>query len=244
VSSAPWDELDSIVQERAAVMAELGILTSCLIHELRHPLFAMKATVQLAKANGGPSGDTLDRVLEQVYHMESLISYYGSLNDDSEPEALLDLNDPIRAAADMLAHRVNGKGIELEVSLRERGALIRGRTGAMRQVVLNLMQNAIDAVEESEVQKIGLTTRIEGRYVVLEVRDSGPGVQESVRNKLFEPFVTTKPAGRGTGLGLYIVRKLVVAAGGSLQFINDHGTRVNVKMPWAGSEALAAPTNT
>ncbi|MGP3697585.1 sensor histidine kinase [Rhodobacter sp. NSM] len=85
---------------------------------------------------------------------------------------------------------------------------VRGRPGHVQQVVMNLVQNALDAVEEVAGARIAISHAIEGDHAVLTVRDNGPGVPETLAQAIFDPFFTTKPVGRGTGLGLPISHKI------------------------------------
>ena len=87
--------------------------------------------------------------------------------------------------------------------------------GRLEQVVLNLVINAADAVGDGGNVTVRAFER--GNYVVIQVQDDGPGVSESLAEKIFQPFVTTKPKGKGTGLGLFVCRHLVESYGGDLQ---------------------------
>jgi two-component system C4-dicarboxylate transport sensor histidine kinase DctB len=107
------------------------------------------------------------------------------------------------------------------------------------QVLLNLVLNAADAIHGAEVgAAITLRARAEGDRLVVEVQDDGPGVPESLRDKVFEPFFTTKPAGEGTGLGLSISAAIIEQAGGTIRFADRddgaRGTRVVIELPRPG----------
>ena len=223
----------------AASLAELGVMTASLLHELRQPLFAIKAHAQLGRAEeaGGAVGrtDRYARILDQVRHIEELIRYYGSVARHDEPEVLFDLNEPIRTAIDMVSYRARKVGVEVDTALSSQVLLTQGREMAARQVAINLLQNACDAVEEQPERVIIVRTREIGDVVRLEVEDNGPGVPVDLRTRLFEPFVTTKPPGRGTGLGLYIAQRLVHEAKGTLRVIAPEGggTRFEVDLPRA-----------
>jgi two-component system C4-dicarboxylate transport sensor histidine kinase DctB len=91
-------------------------------------------------------------------------------------------------------------------------------------VLVNLMRNAIDAMQDSPRRVLRITARVEGARAILSVTDTGPGIPGDILPRLFEPFVSSKPAGAGLGLGLVISAQLVRAFGGTLQASNrDQG---------------------
>lgn len=102
-------------------------------------------------------------------------------------------------------------------------------------VVLNIAANANDAMPEGGRFDVAASRSVDGRGLVLELRDSGQGMDESVRARLFEPFFTTKPAGQGTGLGLSVVHDLVLAAHGGIVVDSapGQGTTVRIELPFA-----------
>lgn len=231
VSLPPGTDDEAYVQ--AASMAELGVLTASLLHELRQPLFAIKAHAQLARGEAVAKPERLDRILDQVNHIESLVRYYGNFGATGEPEVVYDLNDPVRAAVDMIAHRSKKSGVALDIELWADGLLVRGREVAARQIVINLVQNAFDAVEVQR-GRVVVRTRDMGRSVRLEVEEDGGGVPMAIRDRMFDPFITTKPAGRGTGLGLYISRKLAEEARGAIRYVGPElggASRFEVDLP-------------
>lgn len=98
--------------------------------------------------------------------------------------------------------------------------MVHGRPGHIQQVVMNLVQNAVDALKGREGAAITLTHRREGGMAMLEVADNGPGVPESAHAAIFDPFFTTKPVGQGTGLGLSISHKIAEEHGGGLHLLD------------------------
>lgn len=219
---------------RLAHLAEVGVLSASLIHELRQPLFALKALAQLARHHDAPlAGEELAQLLEHVRQMEELLDHYAGYGRLMETPAVYDLNEPVRGALEMLAHRCRQVGADLDARLCARPLQVQGRPSAARQVVVNLLQNAFDAVEGRARREVVVRSENGGGQARLIVQDSGPGVPEALRARILEPFVTTKPPGRGTGLGLYITRRLVEEASGRLDlaFPEGGGTRVEVWWP-------------
>jgi C4-dicarboxylate-specific signal transduction histidine kinase len=220
--------------ERVAGMAELGMLTASLVHELRQPLFAVKGVLQLAHHRATPLGpEELTQVLQHVRYIEDLLDHYAGFGRIDETAVEFDLNQPVRRALAMLEHRRRQTGVRIEPQLSAEQLWVLGRPTALRQVAVNLMQNALDAMASHPERVLEVTTASIGDEVELWVRDTGPGVPEGLRDRLFEPFMTTKPPGRGTGLGLFIARKLVEEAGGKLyvEFPPGGGTHVCLRLP-------------
>lgn len=218
----------------AARLAELGLLTASLLHELRQPLFAVKALAQLMDRD--TDDERCKLMIEHVGHIEDLVSQYGGFGV-AVAEARFDLNHPVGEAITMMGHRAHMLGAEIRAGLHPEALRVNGRSSAALQVAVNLIQNALDAVEEGDAGRIVevRTLRIDGD-AFLEVADTGPGLDVNVKLRIGEPFVTTKPPGRGTGLGLYIAQKLVREHGGELTFPTPEkgGTLVRVRLPLGG----------
>jgi signal transduction histidine kinase len=112
---------------------------------------------------------------------------------------------------------------------------IHGFVGELNQIWANLIDNALDAVPDGG--RVDLTATCEHKHIVVRVIDNGPGIPVGVRDHLFEPFFTTKPVGKGTGLGLDIVRRLVSHNDGAIDFDTIPGrTEFRVSFPILASE--------
>lgn len=153
-----------------------------------------------------------------------------------------------RAVADaqaIVAEATRKNGITIEVDLQPAGLSVMAEEAALGSVLVNLMRNAIEAMQESP----GRTLRIEARphegRVILRVSDTGPGIPPGILPRLFEPFVTSKPAGTGLGLGLVISAQLVRAMDGTLRAANlpEGGACFIVDLP-AALQAILIPTPT
>jgi two-component system sensor histidine kinase HupT/HoxJ len=125
---------------------------------------------------------------------------------------------------------------QFEVSLNLPASIeVMGSPGQVQQVVMNLVQNAADATENSPERRLDVSGRIEDTEAVVEFRDSGPGIPAENLHKLFDPFFTTKPVGRGTGLGLAISYGIVERHGGKLT-VGNHpkgGALFSLRLPLA-----------
>ena len=116
---------------------------------------------------------------------------------------------------------------------------VRGFVGELNQIWANLIDNALDAVPDSG--RVEVTASCERQRVVVRVVDNGPGIPAEIRDRLFEPFFTTKPVGKGTGLGLDIVRRLVSHNDAEIEVESAPGrTEFRVSLPIADADGAGA----
>ncbi len=147
--------------------------------------------------------------------VDALKRFSATDRDERRP---FDLVEVIERAVQWVA---KGTANQFEVRLNLPPALeVLGSPGQVQQVVMNLVQNAADATENSRERRLEISGRSEEGQAVVEFRDSGPGIAEENLGKLFDPFFTTKPVGRGTGLGLAISYGIVERHGGKLGVSN------------------------
>lgn len=186
----------------------------------REELMALRADLRLdrevANLRDAVRGahDGAERVRDIVEDLRRLSS------DGSGEKVLFDLAETVRIAASWVM-----RGMKQPVALTMgpmQPVQVRGRPGHVQQVVMNLVQNSVDALEGQAGGRILLSVRQEDGQAVLAVADNGPGVPEDLRSAIFDPFFTTKAVGRGTGLGLSISHKIAEEHGGSLS-LNDRG---------------------
>jgi two-component system, NtrC family, sensor histidine kinase HupT/HoxJ len=195
--------------------------------ELRRELRLDREVANLREAING-ARDGAERVRDIVEDLRRLSS------DGSGEKVVFDLAETARIAAEWVLRGMK-QPVRLETSLQR--AEVLGRAGHVQQVVMNLVQNAVDALEGREGGMIRLLVRPEGGRAVLVVADNGPGVPEAERAMIFDPFFTTKPVGRGTGLGLSISHKIAEEHGGSLVLAEGEGASFRLDLPLAGGGA-------
>ena len=217
-------KIDALQQQvvRAERLATLGELAAGVVHELNNPLtsitvYAEYLVRKLEAAGNEPAdveklrriGASAQRILR---FSRDLVQYARPSGRDLES---VDLAAVVRQSVSICEHLVERGGIELEVVVDPELPIVQAITGQLEQVLINLITNAVHAVENGG--KVSVRAQIEGpAAVMLEVADSGPGVADADRQKIFEPFFTTKPDGKGTGLGLPIVRNIVDQHGGEI----------------------------
>lgn len=210
-------------------LSELGLHAAGLVHELRQPLFAIKALAQLAQGQPGREGDALAGILEQVATMEALVGgYHDFSKSPSLAPQVFDVWDPVRSALVVLAHRATAAQVRLvlgdQPAVAARGSLL-----AVQQALVNLGQNAIDAVRGLPDAWVRIECEATEDAVRVVVVDNGPGLADEIRAHLFEPFRTTKAG--GTGLGLSLSRELVLQSGGELLLREGAPTTWEIVLP-------------
>ncbi|MCX7890634.1 MAG: ATP-binding protein [Rhodobacteraceae bacterium] len=181
---------------------------------LRADLRLDRELVNLREAIRG-AFDGAERVRDIVEDLRRLSS------DGTGEKVAFDLAETVRIAASWVMRGMK-QPVRLEMDPMEPLRVL-GRAGHIQQVVMNLVQNAIDALEGRPDGLIRLSVAAEGGQAVLTVADNGPGVPAEVRASIFDPFFTTKPVGRGTGLGLSISHKIAEEHGGSLSLCDAAG---------------------
>ncbi|MCU0671333.1 MAG: ATP-binding protein [Myxococcota bacterium] len=233
-------ELESAQEQvvRGARLASVGRLAAGLAHEIGNPLAAILGLVELARDEDVDEADRAE-MLRRIQHETERI--HGILRDlldfarqgrESDPvEASADLSAVIADATALVAPEGRGK-LKIERSLDEVPRVV-GSSGRLEQVVLNLLLNAKDAMGGQG--RVDVRLRRDGDHAVLVVHDDGPGIAPEVLDSLFEPFVTTKPVGQGTGLGLAVCHALVDRLGGTIEADNppEGGARFVVRLPLA-----------
>ena len=198
-------------------LAGVGLQAAELVHELRQPVFALKARLQLALAEGLPlDAEGLTGLLNQVRGLERLIDQaaFSGRRPSAEPQAMA-LSPVVVAAVELLGPRARSHGRRVHVQTEGEQRPCLGDPVVVHQVTMNIVNNAIFACRSA------VWVRVSSGAV--EVRDDGRGVPPEVADRLFEPFFTTKAPGEGTGLGLALSRRLLEALGGRLEWDNSEG---------------------
>lgn len=197
------------------------MLSASLVHELRQPLFAARAMAQLAQAAVRPDqvAGHLDGVLAQLATLDLLLRAYSELSRSpvTAPERF-DAWRAIDSALVVVGGAARAAGVPVRL-LGERSVFVTAPALAVQQILVNLLQNAVEALATTERAEVTVTTFAGPPRV--RVSDNGPGVPAAIRERLFEPFRTTKAT--GTGLGLVLSRDLARGFGGDLVLLASTG---------------------
>ena len=210
-------QIEALQQQvvRAERLATLGELAAGVVHELNNPLtsitvYAEYLVRKLESQGAEPSdleklrriGASAQRILR---FSRDLVQYARPSGRDVQP---VDLAAVVRQSVSICEHLIERGGVTFGIEVDPELPVVRAVGGQLEQVLINLITNAVHAVENGG--RVVVRARVDSpSTVVLEVADSGPGIAEADREKIFEPFFTTKSDGKGTGLGLPIVRNIV-----------------------------------
>jgi PAS domain S-box-containing protein len=221
---------------RSERLEAVGQLAGGIAHDFNNLLAVVSGNAQMALREQDPErlaaklGDVL-RASEQAADLVRRLLDFSRGHED-EPPQLVDVNATLTSARRML-RRVLGVEIGVGVELAEGDPHVLLVAGALEQVLLNLALNARDAMPDGGELTIGASVAAD--QVVLTVRDSGGGIDETTLKRIFDPFFTTKPLGEGTGLGLSTVYGIVHGAEGTVEADSEpgRGTTMTIRLPLA-----------
>jgi two-component system NtrC family sensor kinase len=150
----------------------------------------------------------------------------------------VEINDLIEDVVDLSLQRAKSSNVKLRTKLQADLPATRISLSEMQQVLLNLINNSLDAMQKKG-GTITLSSRIEQGRILVEVADDGPGISKADLSRIFDPFFTTKPVGKGTGLGLFICYGIIKTMGGKIDVksVRGKGTTFSISIPFP-DEAL------
>jgi signal transduction histidine kinase len=225
-------------------LAHLGELAAGLAHEIKNPLAGIQGALELLRDDARAEEDKFRLFEEMLAELRRVNAILQRLLESGRPAPLRVVEtDPaslIRDTVDLLAPGLRRKGVRLSVETATELPRLRSDPAKVRQVLVNLVQNAAEAARDGEVVVRASWLRAVGE-VVFEVADNGPGIAPHDLERIFQPFFTTKFT--GTGLGLAISKSLVEQHGGRIEVDSEpgRGTRMLVFLPCSGTLPAAAP---
>ena len=171
----------------------------------------------------------IERAASRVHALVSAVKGFTYVDHATAPEPV-DVTKGLTDTVALLAAKARGKAASLSVEVPPDLPPVRAVGGELNQVWANLIDNALDAVPEGG--RVVVTAKADGANIVVRVIDNGPGIPPEVKRRIFDPFFTTKPVGKGTGLGLDIVRRLLDQNNGTIDVDSEPGrTEFRVAVP-------------
>lgn len=231
-------------------MAAVGSLAAVVAHEINNPLSAIVGAARLMSELRNTHGDGDSQYIQQaevilaqamrVMNITRQISEF-SMPQAAEPEAeLLDLNNLIRSTAKFISFDRRFSSIDMVLNLDAQLPAVYAVGDHLTQVIMNLLINAADASEGriDPKPRIVISTSHNEKGVVVTVTDNGTGMDRATLNRVFEEYFTTKPMGKGSGIGMAVSKSLIESGGGTISIESELGigTTVTLQLPTAASD--------
>lgn len=214
---------DRLIQKRVMLtskLAALGEMAAGIAHEVNNPLQVMMANIELLEDSVSEKGHKrIDNLKDGIHRIKSIVRDLLIFAREQTTELDdVDINSVITKVADILGNQLRVANVKLELDLDRRTLIGRCNRNLIQQVMINLLQNARDAIEGSgKGSKVAIrSVLLPGGIIVIEVADDGPGIPEEIADRIFDPFFTTKDVGKGTGLGLSVSRRIIESMGGNI----------------------------
>jgi len=224
---------------RVERLATLGRMAGTIAHDLGTPLNSVLGYTQLlAQESMTERARRRLAIIEtQINRMGEIIQRYLSQTRGTPAKSEVNINELVRDTLVLLQPNFEQRGVEVTSALAGTRLVVSGNGNSIQRVLINLLDNAVDACEKKGTVKITTVecpvTSTKAPGVAIEVADTGTGIPPDVLPRIFDLFVTTKPPGRGTGLGLVICQEIIRAHGGTINIVSEvgQGTTVSIYLP-------------
>jgi len=199
-------------------LSSLGTLMAGVSHEINNPLMGVMLHIEYAegKVDDPKLKDVLAHATRDLNRLKDILSSMSVFSQDSSKAEAVSVEEVVSNLIDIVGADFRHSETEIKLTIPESLPLVRISKGGLHQILLNLLLNAHIAVQDKDVKLIHLSAYEESGLIVVEVKDTGHGISKELRNKIFDPFFTTRPVGKGTGLGLFVSRKVTELFGGKL----------------------------
>jgi len=228
------DELERRLVQ-ADKLSSIGLLAAGVAHEVNTPLAVISTYAQmLAKQVSGDDQKSklLEKIAKQTFRASEIVNSLLNFSRTSPTEFVdVDLNRVIRETLTLVEHQLQKASVEVKLSLDPSLAPVKGNSGKLQQVFLNLFLNARDAMERGGI--LAVKTWETNGTAHLDVADTGQGIAPENLARIYDPFFTTKAAKKGTGLGLSVTYGIIREHGGAIEVESEpgFGTRFHVELP-------------
>lgn len=204
---------------RNETMGALGRLVAGLSHEILNPLMAIRSAGQVLERKGADTELCRSVISEADRCTELVRDLLRMARGEQTPFTPVDTYQVLKSTVSLLKAEFRDRGAALAVDLAEGLPPVMGSAEQLRQVIINLLSNALEVLSQQKDRRALLRAHTQGSQLWIQIRDNGPGIPPEHLTQIFEPFYTTRD--EGTGLGLSIVHRIVTQHGGSISAHND-----------------------
>ena len=228
-------------------LASVGTLAAGVAHEVNNPNFAIAGMTELLLASPESHLKTAEAlqyvtiISEMSDRITRVVQDMLVYSRNEQTPALVDLNQVAESTLRLTAHRLDGRGIRVRRAYDPNLIAPRAVANQLQQALMNLVLNAVDAMEPG--QTLTLSTGMANGRAWISCADTGKGISRENMDRIFDAFFTTKPAGKGTGLGLHITHKIVQDSGGEIEVQSQEGegSTFTIYLPAADAPATDFP---
>lgn len=233
---------------QSARIASLGVMSAGIAHEINNPLAAIKISAHIISDQAKKENMDKELVRKMSLDINSLIERISKIikglrtfsrDSSKDPMDVIDIHAAIEDALIFCRKRYENGGVKLEMKVEPGVWFIQCHLNQISQVILNLLNNAYDALESQEEKWVRIeSVPADADKLILSISDSGPGIPQETQKKLFDPFFTTKGVGKGMGIGLSISVGIMEAHKGKIFYDSySSNTRFMLELPLAKVKA-------
>jgi signal transduction histidine kinase len=217
----------------------VGTLVAGVAHELNNPLNNTMLTASMLQEDYQDLGDEEKKemiadIIKETERSQKIVRNLLDFARESETQStMLDINEILKGAIRLVGNQLKLAKVHLSTSFFENLPPVHGDAQMLQQVFINLILNAADVLPEKGKITVSTSKNDNEDYVIVEVKDNGPGIPDHILSRIFEPFFTTKAKGKGTGLGLSVSRGIIRKLGGYIKVNSKlgEGTTFSVSLP-------------
>jgi PAS domain S-box-containing protein len=224
-------------------LAAMGEIAASVVHEISQPLAFINANLQMLISQMQSEDSNPESLLEDLKNTENAAKRIGKIishmsnfgrHEDFDLEHPANINNVIDNALMLLNNKLMLRSVSLKRKIPDNLPMVRCNPLKLEQIFINLFQNSIDACKEEVDASICISARKDKKNIVISFSDNGEGIPPAHKKKIFEAFFTTKQNGKGTGLGLLIIKRLVEECGGGVRCESKgKGAKFIIKLPVA-----------
>ncbi len=224
-------------------MAAMGEMMGAIAHQWRQPLNSLAINIQILEdiAEDGEIDEKfiekfVQKNMETIHFMSHTIDDFRNFFRKDKEKVRFGTSEAIETTLNLQKAQLKNHNITVQSDLKP--AYIKGFKNEFMQTILNIISNAKDAIEERRNRtkknfegKIIISNELKDEYAIIRIEDNGGGISKEVAERIFEPYFTTKEEGKGTGMGLYMVKEIIERMNGSIDYkLTDDGTVFEIKL--------------